>query len=57
MGFMLEPNGENVKLTITAKEAFIATQNEDGSVTLEGPKDAWSGLAELLMGDFGTEEE
>lgn len=57
MGFMLEPVGRNVKLTITAKEGFKVTQNEDGSVTLAGPKDAWTGLAELLAGDFMEEEE
>lgn len=56
MGFMLEPAGENVRLTITGKEGFNVRSNPEGTIILEGPRDAWSGLAELLTGDFGEEE-
>jgi hypothetical protein len=53
---MLEPASENVRLTITGKEGFKARINPDGTIILEGPKEAWPGLAELLIGDFGEEE-
>ena len=57
MGFMLEPIGENVRLTITAKEHFKVTHDTDGNIELEGPKEAWPGLAELLAGDFLEADE
>ena len=57
MGFVLEPAGENVWLTITGREGFNVRSNSDGTIILEGPRDAWPGLAELLIGDFGEEME
>lgn len=57
MGFMLEPAGENIRLTITGKEGFNVRSNPEGTIILEGPKDAWPGLAELLIGDFREEGE
>jgi hypothetical protein len=55
MGFMLEPAGENVRLIITGREGFNVRSNPEGTIILEGPKDAWPGLAELLMDSFGEE--
>jgi len=57
MGFLLEPAGENLRLTITAKEGYRATNDPDGNIVLEGPKDAWEFLATMLADECIGEEE
>ena len=48
MGFLIEPAGENIRLTITNKEGFTVSTDADGSIILEGPIDGFRSLGRLL---------
>jgi hypothetical protein len=51
------PFGSSMSGGVRGKEGFNVRSNPEGTIILEGPKEAWPGLAELLIGDFGEELE
>ena len=55
MGYMIEADGDYLKLTITAVEGFAVTAL-NGTITLMGSKDAFAGIGELLCDELGAEE-
>lgn len=55
MGYMLEADGDYLKLTITAVEGF-AVSALNGTITLVGSKDAFAGIGELLRDELGEDE-
>lgn len=55
MGFIIEPDGKGIMLTITSTEGFVAVTYPDGKITLTGPKDAFLGLGELLIDEMEDE--
>ena len=54
MGYMIEADGDYLKLTITAVEGFAVTAL-NGTITLTGSKDAFAGIGELLRDELGDE--
>ena len=57
MGYMLEADGDYLKLTITAVEGFaVAVSVPNGTITLVGSKDAFAGIGELLRDELGEDE-
>lgn len=55
MGYMLEADGDYLKLTITAVEGF-AVSALNGTITLVGSKDAFAGIGELLRDELDEDE-
>ena len=54
MGYMIEADGDYLKLTITAVEGFAVTAL-NGTITLIGSKDAFAGIGELLRDELDDE--
>ena len=51
MGYIIEADGDYLKLTITAVEGFAVTAL-NGTITLTGSKAAFYGIGELIVDEL-----